>query len=520
MRRKLLLVSLALILAAALLFWLGLRSARVRQAVERLAWRAGIGGPEEPGDRRFGPAARPDPAGAPNVLVIAFDTVRADRMSCYGGPRPTTPVLDALARRGTRFAHCLAQAPYTPHSFCSMLSSLYVADLEVRVRGRPTKGGEIRRAGLEPYNVTLAEAMAGAGYATAAVVQGWFTEAFGLTQGFEWVSYQKRRLPAVVDATLAWIRAHVQAGADRPFFMFSYSLDCHYKFMKGRGPKQHLFGGDPAGFNFEGDVLRSFREGEIAPGEDDIRNALALYDEGLYWADNDLRKLLEGLEQLGIAHETLVVFVSDHGEEFNEHGFLSHGQSNFASVSDVPLIIVDPRRRGGRVVDTWVMNLDVMPTILDLCGVPVPETARGISLAPSLRGEEQPELAGRLLYAEGAWNGFVGAVLAGSTKYLLGLEGRPYLFDIAQDPGEERNLAEAHPARAARMEELLFVHKRDGLAARTRMKRGARLTLDSIGLPEAATLGTGSAPAAAEAGDSRPVLSRESEKQLKALGYL
>ena len=133
------------------------------------------------GSRQLAPglARTEETAKPPNVLMIAFDNVRADRLSSYGNSRKTTSRLDALAASGVRFAEVHAQAPYTPHSFSSLFSSLYVADLPVRPRTN-VSGSSGKRAGLESYHVTLPEALQQAGYYTAGTLQGWFTPAFGL----------------------------------------------------------------------------------------------------------------------------------------------------------------------------------------------------------------------------------------------------------------------------------------------------------------------------------------------------
>lgn len=456
----------------------------------------------------------------PNVLVIAVDNVRADRMSSWGGPRETTPNLDALAARGTRFSHVISQAPYTPHSFSSLFTSLYVADLPVRTRGRTRGRDPIDRAGLEPYHVTLAEAFRDAGYATGAVLQGWFTDAFGLTQGYEWTTYERRTMTETNEQTIRWLEAWKERGSDRPFFHVSYSLDPHYRFMAGRSRDQHVFGGNPRGYNYNRERLQEARNGDRVPTEADLDNALTLYDEGLYWMDRDTQALLDALDEMGIADNTVIVFVSDHGEEFDEHGYLSHGQSNFRSVIHVPLIIFDPRlpaRHRGRVVDTPIMNIDIMPTILDLANIPTPETAKGVSLVPSIRGLEQPELDNRYLFTEGAWNGFVGAVTVGNYTFLLDERNRRYLYDWQADPGEQDNLVNAKPRLAKHLQEILFLHKRNGLATQLLLALGGTVEIDGIGQPIGQNLQW--TPPAGD-GEGAPTLSEDSEEQLRALGYL
>jgi arylsulfatase A-like enzyme len=415
-----------------------------------------------------------------------------------------------------RFARCIAQAPYTPHSYSSLFSSLYVADLPVRVRAHPKRGKPVSRAGLEPYHVTLAEALQAHGYVTAAIVQGWFTAAFGLDQGYDDWLYEGRRVSDASEAAIDWLRSWRAKHSDRPFFLFTYAWSVHSPFMLGQPPDAHVFGGDPQGFNFSSGVISRYRKGELKPSAQDLENALTLYDEGIYWADRAIEPLLEALEELDLAHSTVIVFVSDHGEEFGEHGYLSHGQSNFRSVADVPLVIFDPRQPdSGLTVETPVMNIDVMPTILDLAGAPIPLAAKGLSLLPSLRGEPQPELERRALYAEGAWNGFVGAVTVGRFTFLLDEKGERHLYDWHADPGETRNLASQYPDQARRLEFMLIRHKFQGLATQQLLARDTGMLLDNMGLPRPKA-----APPPGPGGTPAPLLDEEAVEQLRALGYL
>jgi len=456
----------------------------------------------------------------PNVVMIAFDTVRADRMSSYDGPRPTTPNLDALAAQGSRFADCTAQAPFTPHSFSSMFASIYVADLPVRERARPENEVSVTRAGLEDFHTTLPEALRDSGYFTGAVVRGWFTEAFGLKQGFDWFAYKERdqpELPEVTRTATRWLQQWRATRASQPFFLFVYSVDVHYPFMKGRSPDAHVFGGDPEGFNIDREVLTPFRMGTLGESDVDLANALTLYDEGLHWADHEIQTLLDELDNLGVAENTIVVFVSDHGEEFGEHGSLSHGQNNFRTSVHVPLIIRAPGFPANNLVTTPVMNIDVMPTILDLCDIPVPETAKGLSLVPSMRGEPQPELEYRNIFSEGAWTGFIGLARAGDHSFLLDEHGNRFLFNLALDPEESHNLAAELPAMAGGLQRVLIQHKREGLGTQlTLLLHGSPVDLDSNANP----IVEGEIFASPGERAPAPTLSEESIEQLKALGYL
>lgn len=461
-----------------------------------------------------------DPAGPrPNVLMIAFDNVRADRMSSYGNPRQTTLNLDALAQQGTRFSDCTAQAPYTPHSFSSLFSSLHVADLPVRERARGVRE-PILRAGLDSFHVTLPEALQEAGYFTGAVLRGWFTDAFGLTQGYDWIDYRKRghpELSTVVRTSIRWLRQWQEKKSDQPFFLFTYTVDVHYPFMKGRPPEAHIFGGDPAGFTINRDTLTAYNKNPAGVAEGDLQNALSLYDEGLYWADQEIQPLLDELDALGLTENTIILFVSDHGEEFGEHGYLSHGQSNFRTVVDVPLIIKAPGFPAQNVVTTPVMNIDIMPTVLDLCEVAIPAGVKGRSLVPSLRGEPQPELEDRSIISEGAWNGFMGLARVGDYAYLRDKHEKRFLFNLSADVDQTLNLAEQNPQLAERLDRILFHHKWEGLATQLLLLQGGTLELDRLALPVLSSELFSQPMTNAE---SAPVLSEESIEQLKALGYL
>lgn len=457
------------------------------------------------------PGEGDEPEGRPNVLVLAVDNLRASRLSSWGGPNPTSSTLDGLTQRGTRFADCTAQAPYSPHSWSSLLSSLPVSSLPVRERARA--GTTIRRAGLEPYHVTLAEAMHAAGYVTAAVVQGWFTEAFGLRQGFDEVDFRRRSATEVAAASIDWLQRWAEEGRRRPFLLFSYSLDVHAEFMKGRPDDAHVFGGDPKGFRYSREQMRRISRGAFEASEADLRNALTLYDEGIYWTDRSLRPLLATLEELEIAHNTLIVVVSDHGEAFGEHGLYGHGTSNYVEEIHVPLIVVDPRVSGrGRVVNTPVMNIDVLPTILDLAGVPIPEQAHGMSLAASVRGRRQPELTARGVYSEGARLGFVGAVRVGRLSLVIDGHRKGRLFDLRTDPEQRNDLSAQLPHVVRALETLMLQHKRSGAADQLLFASRLPLALDDMALPQV--------PPRLTRGGADAVLSESEQKRLRALGYL
>jgi arylsulfatase A-like enzyme len=181
----------------------------------------------------------------------------------------------------------------------------------------------------------------------------------------------------------------------------------------------------------------------MKPSPDDIGNAMALYDEGLHWADDDLGGLFDYLEKSGLAEKTILVFNADHGEEFDEHGVISHGQTYYDAVIRTPLVIAAPKTpQAGAAVTELVQNIDIAPTLLEMVGVERPPGWSGRSLAWALAGKPSPAAGSPPpAFSEGAWTFWIGSVLQGERKFILVTPQERMLFDLATDPGETKNLA-------------------------------------------------------------------------------
>lgn len=406
-----------------------------------------------------------------NVLLVTWDTTRADHLGCYGNDAVATPNADRLAREGVRFAHATSAVPMTLPSHSTIHTGLYPPGHGVRDNALFV---------LPPERTTLAEVLAASGWATGAAIGGFpLVARSGLGQGFELYDdrlerpapdpldprsrprlfFDQRPAGRVNDAVIPWLRAATADGRRaRPFFLWVHYYD----------PHQPL---------------------EPPPPYDDLY-ATHLYDGEIAYADESLGVLLDELERLGAADDTLVVLTADHGEGLGEHGETTHSFLVYDATLHVPLIVRPPGGSRGRVVDAPVTLADVMPTILDLVGVAAPPGLDGRSLARCL--EAEPCLpADRPLYAEtlspALSHGWaeLRAWRRGSAKYIHG--PRPELYDLAVDPGERVDLAAAEPARAAAL---------------------------------AAELGAFLAEAAAHETAPAPVADDEVRARLLALGYL
>jgi arylsulfatase A-like enzyme len=392
-------------------------------------------------------SCRRDPASAwrgMNVVWISFDSVRADHCSFAGYARKTTPNLDAVAARGVRFTRSVAQAPYTLPSYASMLTSRYVSELAVREQRDEKDATKVLGAAPSPApeDVLLSEALKAGGYKTAAFVQSWLSAPLGFQQGWDLFRHKQETLADKIPSVIEWIEANK---ANR-FFAFVYSTDTHYPFGHAHG-KHGLYGTYPSTFVFDLDTITGVREGKIHPSKDDIEKSIADYDEGIHGTDADLARLFQYLDTSGLRDRTILVFNSDHGEEFDEHGVISHGQTYYDGVVRTPLVIAPPGGpRAGSSSAELVQNIDVAPTIAEMVGVPRPAGWSGRSLVPSLlqpRGNERraPQELPRYAYTEGAWTFWIGSVTSEDRKFILVTPKEPMLFDLAKDPGEKANLA-------------------------------------------------------------------------------
>ena len=376
---------------------------------------------------------RPDPmfgkAAGFNVLVVTFDTVRADAIGCYGDPRAKTPNVDRLASHGARFARAIAPAPTTLPSHSTLFTGLDPLTHGVHNNGTFRLGDE---------RTTLAERLAAQGYHTAAVIGAFVLESrFGLAQGFE--SYQdelhqdgaaegaahfvERKAGTVADHALAWLAKRDA----RPFFLWTHFFDAHLPYM---APEEYLKGQPRRDVSGPWDAEANRRE----------------YLAEVAYADHELGRLLDALGTETLAR-TLVVFTADHGEGLGEHGEYTHSRLIYEGSLRVPLVISCPAlfEKPLVVSDRIAGLVDVVPTVLSLLGMPEPVGLDGVAL---FRTDLDPT---RAIYSESLVTLFNHgwAPLYGYTrltdKFIQA--PRPEYYDLRTDAGERRNLfAPSQPA--------------------------------------------------------------------------
>jgi arylsulfatase A-like enzyme len=423
--------------------------------------------------------AAPEPARS-NVVLIVLDTVRADRLGAYGGPRPTTPNLDAFAAQGILFARARAPSPYTSTSHASLFASV---DPEVHgVWNKMIEGGRTRYGdALSPNAATLAETLRDAGWQTAAVADGGnVSPETGLDQGFDLFDSRTNGAPERVDRALRWLEQ--ERDPARPFFLFLHTYEAHIPYVPDAaevarfapgysGPLRAAYeralamaAADPAARKRQRIQLECYKpvvEGrELSQEDRDFY--LALYDAEIALADREIGRFLAALDAAGLDEDTIVIVTSDHGEAFWEHGYHGHHHV-FEELLRVPLIVRGPGAPRGARRNDDVGLLDLMPSLLGALGVPVPAAALGRDVGLLSAESAAP----RDHFAAANYPLEQRAGVRGDRKWFVQLTQRPQeaVFDLADDPRETRNLLDS-----AEMAEFLRSMRAEFEARKTRLR--------------------------------------------------
>jgi len=374
----------------------------------------GCGAPEPPDTR-------------PDIVIVSIDALRADHLGCYGCERNTSPVIDSLAAAGSRFTACQSQAPWTLPSHASLFTGLDAVS-----HGAGYSYGSLR--GLDRDLLTIAEILSESGYHTGAIVNiSLLGPDLGFDQGFD--TFQSVPEDGALNArkTVTWANGFIDLAVQEPepFFLFVHLWDAHSPY-EPLAPYDTLFTSEPAP---EGGYWRLKPDGSVV--ERDCETLLALYDSEIVYTDEHLGRLFGHLRELGIAESTLVVVLSDHGEEFLDHGGTGHGSTLFQEVLHVPLVVSGPGVPVG-VVDAPVGLYDLYPTLLACVGIPAPAGLPGIDVlgATDPRGRAIPS-SGSEGMSDRSRTQMI-AVRRGDDKVIVDIvTGLALMFDLASDPVEQ-----------------------------------------------------------------------------------
>lgn len=461
------------------------------------------------------------PKARPNVLIYMIDTLRADHASLYGYKRDTTPFLKKLAATGVVFDDCQAQATWTKPSIASLLTSIYSY----------THGIFNDYDTIPKGAATLAEQLRNAGYVTANIAASpWAGKITGLQRGFDYVMefpvVQRHRSDtadrgtdsaAVNQVVLPWLERH----RDEPFFLYAHATDPHAPYRPPAGFEEK-FANPAETAEFNRDYARLRDKGQYGGGtvvsrdgcrkngidpDKFIRRAIDRYDAEVLHNDANLELLAAKLKQLGILDNTLIIVVSDHGEEFWDHGWTAHGHSLYQELTHCVFLMWNPKLLpGARRVTEPVQLVDVMPTVLDLLNLKAPDIMQGQSLAPLANGRpfhrRTPVMTSRFAHPSAKPNGFVPenrintfALIEANWKLIYREKGkdvglnRVELYDRRTDRAETNNVAGAHPRDVERMMAALGKWVDAQKQIRAVLGKGARSTLDQQTLDQLRSLG-------------------------------
>jgi len=419
-----------------------------------------------------------------NVLIISVDTLRSDRLSGYGYDRQTSPNIDQLLDQGVRFTEARTVEPLTAPALASMLISM-----------PPHEHGSTRNGlGVRPELPSLPRLLRRRGYKTAAFVGSWplrkslwemndhFDTYEAVLTKSRWLGVWTREAEAgdLNEKSLEWLAGHVESEGGRPFFLWVHYVEPHTPYV------------------LQEDFLEQIGP---APGGD-LKSRSYRYDSEIAYVDDQIGRLLEGVGELTALEDTLIVFVSDHGESLGEHDYWGHGRNLFEPNLRIPLGVVFAGRVDPAVEDAPAVITDIAPTVVGLLGFEVPSFFQGLDWAPVLAGEVPSPMDRVTLYEthKGAVRPYEGKEqlrqkgllevgrLTGGRQEIYRLKGgKRKEFDLARDPGELESLVASNSEISAPLKEWL-----------ARVQQGLELSDE---LPP-------------------PSLSEEDTEALRALGYL
>lgn len=410
-----------------------------------------------------------------NIVFIVIDTLRASRLGCYRYPLATSPTIDALAGQGARFERCFAPGIPTTPAHTTMYTGLHPISHNIVCHG-----GQVD---LDRKIPVLPELLQNAGYTTAAVdnlydIKPW------LARGYEFYinpSFRhKLRLLVSCDEinarAIPWIKDH----AREKFFLFLHYWEPHTPYTP---PKryQNFYPSDRDPYSPEFSSFEAVKQQPIYGMFGDLwfhklgpitdaDYVSSLYDAEIRRVDDGVAEILRTLDETGLSEDTLVVLTGDHGESLTEHDIYFEHHGLYDETIHVPLMMRYPGKIApNSTVKPMVQHLDIAPTLLDACGVSVPDKMEGRSLWPLATGQTEQGGWEQVICCESTWQS-KWCLRTNEAKFILSRQpdhhGQPMreLYDLTNESAENHNLALTRPEQAAQMEAELEAWIADNIA--------------------------------------------------------
>jgi arylsulfatase A-like enzyme len=413
-------------------------------------------------------------AQGPNVILIVWDTVRGDHTSLLGYERDTTPHLRRLAAEATTYTTAFSTADLTLTTHASMFTGLYA-----RQHGAVCSSPQhIEGAPLAESFRTMPEILANAGYATIGVAanSSYLVPQWGLAQGFQGYGVRAeipveplapaillrsflrpvlRPFLATQDLDSRFARAADVNGdafamldRSRPkmgsFLLFLNYMDAHAPYSPP-APYDRRYEPQmsPVDFRSYTQAMKAVNRERAPIRLNDRRKLIAQYDGGIAYMDEQLGNLLDGLKRRGLYDDSLIIVTADHGEEFGDHDVMEHGLSIYQGSIHIPLVIKYPHSHEGHVIQTAVSQIDLLPTVLGVAGIPAPNFVAGIDLRNAERSAPRILISASYpCFADYSprFDRTDRALISGGMKLMESSQGARELYDLTADPQEQSNL--------------------------------------------------------------------------------
>lgn len=396
-----------------------------------------------------------------NVVLLTIDTLRRDMVGCYGGGA-LTPFIDSIQDRCIRFTRAHSSGPYTQAAFPGILTSSYYLEYG-------------RQKGLSNRRTLVSEVLKKAGVTTAAFHSNpYISSYFGWNRAWDVfydsmeddvtdeVPYIKAdKINRKVDA---WLSSHVRGDIHRPFFLWLHYMDVHEPYVPER---RYIDLVDPSIRMTTDEMFRLFKEVLLKRDVSDrgiVETLKKLYMAHVREIDDAVKNFFEILEKWKVLNDSWIILTTDHGDEFGEHGGLSHDGKMYSELVHIPLILIASDLEKGEVCETLVNTLDVSPTIVYLFGLPPVKEFEGRSLLP-LQGYSEKGVFGEAVDKQGSHEKGeekeVHYYREGDLKIIYREKGEVWeLYDLRTDPGESNNLIETSPLAEAMKEKIRLRVKR------------------------------------------------------------
>lgn len=425
-----------------------------------------------------------------NAIIYLVDTLRADKLKPYNeASRVTTPGLQRFVEHAATFLQGHTQENWTKPSVATLLSSLY-----------PWEHNAVTDDAVVSDSVKLLpETLKSRGFFTGAfIANGYASDRFGFKQGWDtWRNYIREGRPTaaqyVASDVLGWLDHRPN---DKPFFLYVHTVDPHVPY---RPPQSFLSMYDPVPYggivDFSQDIelLEKIKAGRIHLNDRDKQHLVALYDGEISYHDVHFSAILDGLASRGLADDTIVVMVADHGEEFWDHGSVGHGHSVHEELLHIPMFVSWPGVTGTHSrIDTPAGLVDIAPTVLDALGQEIPDDVEGHSLAGALTARDETAPRAVVSGFMDVWR----TLVVGNYKLVQRGPTRFMVYDLAADKGEGTDLSRERPIATRYLRGLL----------------GLYLSESSDGGSRRAT------PVRHEAGHA--TMDEQTRAELRALGYV